>query len=119
MFARTTKQQVARTYTMQTPTGGLNAVDALANMPETDAVILDSWFPQVSYCELRNGYSQWATGFAGWVESLFPYSNAAGEKLFAVSGTSVYDVTSKGAIGAKRFHPACKPRRPLGITEIG
>lgn len=94
------RRQVARTQSTAAPIGGLNAVDALADMPPTDAIVMDNWFPAPSYIQLRDGYELWATGFPGWVESIFAYSNAAGEKLFGVSGTSVYDATAHGAIGA-------------------
>lgn len=90
----------SKTYTLPAPVGGLNAVDALANMPETDAIVMDNWFPQPSYVETRNGYSNWSTGLPAWVETLLPYANASGEKLFAISGTAVYNVTTTGAVGA-------------------
>jgi len=96
----TAKQQVSSTYTIQAPTGGLNAVDALANMPETDAVVLNNWFPHNSYCDIRNGYSQWSTGYGHWVETLMEYESPSSEKLFAISNTSVYDATAGGAVGA-------------------
>jgi hypothetical protein len=92
--------QVAQTYALQAPTGGLNAVNALAAMPETDAIVMDNFFPQPSYVQLRSGYGNWATGLPGWVETLMGYSNAAGEKLFAISGGKIYDATLQGAIGA-------------------
>lgn len=94
------RKQEGDTASTPAPIGGLNAVDALANMPPTDAIVMDNWFPQPSYIALRNGYENWATGFTHWVETLLPYSNAAGEKLFAISGTSVYNATAQGAIGA-------------------
>lgn len=91
---------VSRMYTLPAPTGGLNAINALAQMPETDAIVMDNWFPQPGWIELRNGYSQWSTGYGGWVETLMPYSNSSGEKLFAISGGNIYDATVSGAIGA-------------------
>lgn len=97
---RQVRGQVARTQSVPAPVGGLNAVDSIAEMPPNDAVVLDNWFPKPSYIELRQGYTNWATGFPGWVESLMGYSNVSGEKLFAASGTKFYDATSQGAIGA-------------------
>lgn len=91
---------VSKTRSIAAPIGGLNAVDALAQMPETDAIVLDNWFPQPSFVEIRNGYSLWKTGFPGAVETVMGYSNAAGEKLFGISGTAVYDATLQGAIGS-------------------
>lgn len=94
-----------QTASVPSPIGGLNARDGLANMPPTDALVLDNWFPTPSDVMLRNGYSQWATGLPGWVESLLPYNGLnAVRKLFAASvngaGASIYDVTSVGAVGA-------------------
>lgn len=97
---RPTRQQVSRTYSLPAPTGGLNAIDALANMPETDAIVMDNFFPQPSYVELRNGFSNWVTGIGAWVDTLMPYSNGTTNKLFGIASTKVYDVTSSGAVGA-------------------
>ena len=96
----TQKTQGSITHSIQAPTGGLNAVDALANMPETDAVVLNNWFPHQSYCDIRNGYIQYTTGFGHWVETLMEYQSAAGSKLFAMSNGKVYDATAGGAVGA-------------------
>lgn len=95
-----TRSQVSRTKTIPAPVGGLNAIDSLANMPATDAIVLDNWFPQPSYVSLRNGYSQYATGFPGWVETILSYANASGAKLFGISGTAIYNATAGGAVGA-------------------
>lgn len=93
------RQQVSRTTTVKAPTGGLNAVDALAEMPPGDAIVLDNFFPQPSYVSLRNGMSLWSTGYPGWVETVMAYTGATGSKLFGMSGTAVYDATAGGAIG--------------------
>jgi hypothetical protein len=70
-------------------------------MPPTDAIVLDNWVPQTTYCSLRNGYSSWSTGYSNWVETLMGYSNlSTTEQLFAISGGSVYNATTQGAIGA-------------------
>lgn len=91
----------ARTESIPAPVGGLNAVDSLAAMPATDAVVLDNFFPQPTYVALRNGSSAWATGLPSWVETIIPYNDKAGnEKIFGISGTAVYDCSSAGAVGA-------------------
>lgn len=90
----------AQTLTVPAPTGGLNALDSLAAMPPTDAVILDNFFPQTTSCDLRLGYVQHATGLPADVESLMAYNSATSSKMFAGSGTAFYDVTSAGAVGA-------------------
>lgn len=89
------------TTSVPAPVGGLNAVDSLASMPPTDAVIMDNIFPYPTYCQLRNGYSKHATGLPGWAETVMGYTSKTGtQKLFAISGTAVYDCTSAGAVGA-------------------
>jgi hypothetical protein len=93
------RKQVSRTTTVKAPVGGLNAMDALSDMPPGDAIILDNFFPDTTYVSLRNGYSNWKTGFPGWVETIMPYSGATGSKLFGISSTSVYDATSSGPVG--------------------
>lgn len=82
------------------PVGGWNARDALANMPAEDAVALENWFPRTSDCKLRSGFSQHATGLPGAVNTLMEYAGLSSHKLFAVSGSGIYDVTSAGAVGA-------------------
>lgn len=94
------KKQVSGTASIPAPTGGLNARDALAAMPETDAVILDNWFPTPTSVDLRSGSSSHSTGLPAWVETLMHYSSPTAKQLFAVSGTAIYDVTGSGAVGA-------------------
>lgn len=94
---RTTRK--GQVTSIPAPVGGLNALDALANMPATDAVAMTNYFPQPSSVSLRNGYTQNTTGFGAWVESLMPYTSPTAKKLFAASGTSFYDATAAGAVG--------------------
>ena len=79
---QTAKRQVSRTASIQAPTGGLNARDTIANMKETDAVIMTNWFPSTASVDIRNGYQSHATGITGSVETLMPYSYGATEELF-------------------------------------
>ena len=97
------QRTAANVQSIPAPVGGWNARDSLANMEPMDAVTLINYFPTVSNCVLRGGYSKWATGFTGQAQSLFSYSGGATNKLFAVVGTpalSIYDVTAGGAVGA-------------------
>lgn len=90
-----------RTHSIPAPIGGLNAVDSIAAMPETDAIVLDNMFCQPTFVSLRNGRVNQSTGLPGWVETVMGYANAAGaEKLFGISGTAIYDCTTQGAVGA-------------------
>lgn len=82
------------------PVGGWNARESLDHMPETDAIQLDNWYPQESYCEVRRGYADHVTGFASKIESLMSWRGLSSSKLFAAAGTAIYDATSAGAVGA-------------------
>ncbi|MCA3704251.1 MAG: hypothetical protein INF12_14610 [Methylobacterium sp.] len=103
-FANQGAQQTAvlsRPFNLVAPVGGWNAQDALADMPETDAVILDNWFPQPDKVRIRPGYASWATGMTGNVESLIPYTPLSGTpQMFGFNGTSAFNVTGSGAVGA-------------------
>src|SRR4051812_14456590 len=92
------KQASASVESLPAPVGGWNARDSLANMSPTDAVVLTNLFPTVSSVDLRGGYSNWATGLSGQVQTLLSYEAGATSKLFGVTSTgNLYDVTSQGA----------------------
>jgi hypothetical protein len=104
-MARAARQQIgqaiARTVSVPSPVGGLDAVSNIAAMPPENALILDNWFPQTTFCQLRNGYTSQSTGLPAWVETLMGYTGLTGtDKLFGISGTAVYDCTTVGAVGS-------------------
>ena len=90
----------SRSVSVTAPVGGWNARDSLADMPAADAVIMQNWFPLTTEVTLRKGYTQWATGISGQVESMFVYAGATTNKLFAAAGGAFYDVTANAAVGA-------------------
>lgn len=92
--------QSAQSISIPAPTGGVNARDAIANMPPTDAIIADNWFGTPSYIQIRAGANTWATGLPGAVETVMAYNGLTSRKLFAASVTAIYDITSTGAVGA-------------------
>lgn len=94
------KRAVISAASIQAPTGGLNAKDAIANMKESEAVIMTNWFPTPSYVAVRNGYDEHATGLGDPVESLLSYNIGATQKLFGIAGGDIYDVSGGGAVGA-------------------
>jgi len=90
----------SQSLTVPAPIGGLNAHDALAAMPPTDAVTLDNFFPNPTSVNLRNGYKTSVTGINNHVESLMVWNGSSGSKLIAAAGANFYDVTTPGAVGA-------------------
>jgi len=88
-----------QTETLPPPVGGLNTLDAVANMPPTDAVILDNYFPGTADVPLRNGYQTWGGGLTN-VETLAVYTSGTQKKMFAVSKGAIYDVSANQAIGS-------------------
>lgn len=99
-FKKPQMPAVAQTLAVPAPVGGLNARDALALMPPTDAVTLENFFPGTSDVSLRKGYVKWSTGYPAAVESLMTYNGYTSSKLVAASGTAFYDATAQGAVGA-------------------
>lgn len=94
------RSAVSSTASIPAPIGGLNAVDALADMPETDAIQMDNWVPGVSSCAVRPGHAAYVVGFAAEPESLLVYNSATTAAMFAAQGTSIYNVSTTGALGA-------------------
>ena len=94
------KRAVSQPVSLPAPTGGWNARDGLTAMGPLDAVTLTNWFPGTTECILRSGYAKWATGISGQVETLMAYAGGATDKLFAIAGGNVYDVTAQGAVGS-------------------
>lgn len=94
------KAQRANTAAIPAPLGGWNARDPLGAMDVKDAVTLTNLFPATSSVYLRKGYTQHATGITGQVQTVMSYAGGTANTLFAAAGTSVYDVTSGGAVGA-------------------
>lgn len=98
--SRQTRQQSAIIKSVMAPTGGVNARDALANMPATDAIVMDNWFPTPSYVQVRNGSQTWASGLGGAVETVMAFNGLTARKLFAAANNQIFDTTAQGAVGA-------------------
>ncbi len=69
-------------------------------MDQNDAVIIENFFPRTTSVDLRNGYTQWATGFPSAVETILAYRAGVTSKLFGISGSAIYDASATGAVGA-------------------
>ena len=99
-FANKPSTQRSQSVSVAAPIGGWNARDPLGAMDPLDAVTLTNFWPGTNSVILRNGYTQFATGITGVVQSLFAYSSGTANKLFAVAIDSIYDVTAGGVVGA-------------------
>lgn len=83
------------------PIGGLNAKDSLVAMPQTDAVVLQNWWPQPYGCTVRKGFREWATGLPREGQSLATWADTDGtQKMFVWTDDSVYNITDPGPVGA-------------------
>jgi hypothetical protein len=90
--------EIARGVSIPSPVQGWDAITPLAAMPEQRAVTLDNLFPQPGYVEIRKGHRLHNTlsPVVTPVESMMSYSalSSANDKLFAASGTAIFDVTA-------------------------
>jgi hypothetical protein len=84
------------------PYKGLNTVDSLADMDPSYGLSIQNFIATPQGLSVREGYRNWATGLPGDVTTLMPYHSAisSNSKLFAVSVSGFYDVTTGGVVGA-------------------
>lgn len=93
--------QVSTVISRPAPVKGWNARDSVADMDPDEAIELVDMFPTASDVLLRKGRTVWATGLGAQAESVMSYNTATGtQTIFAAAGTSFFDVTSAGAVGA-------------------
>lgn len=95
---------VARGASLPACTAGWDTVTPLANMEPNKAILMDNYFPQPGYIELRRGHLEWAdTETADPVESIMPYQalQPADDKLFAATDTDIWDVTVGSAVSVQ------------------
>lgn len=96
----TPRRQRSAPFTLPVPIGGLNGRDALADMPASDAFVLDNWFPDNTKMTSRKGFASHVTGVGATIESLETYAGGSSSKMLAFAAGSVYDVTTAGIVGA-------------------
>lgn len=77
------------------PVGGWNDSDSWDNMPETDAIKLDNWFPSVDGVISRNGHEEYNTGLDGNVETIAEYRSATQVQMICATDNGyVYNCSS-------------------------
>lgn len=97
---RVAKKGSSSALSIPAPIGGWNARDALGDMDPTDAVSMLNFWPRTSDVQLRKGYTENATGLGSQVNSILVYNGAASSKMFGCAGSSIYNCTAGGAVGA-------------------
>lgn len=86
----------ARPISAPAPITGWNTRDALDAMEPTDAVLLDNWFPTTGKVTVRPGYTEFASGMTGNVDTLAEYQAASSHKFIAASNGELWDITAGG-----------------------
>lgn len=94
------RDEVARSITLQAPVGGLNTRDTTAAMKPIYAVEMRNFWPDRSTVRLRKGHVTHASGLAAPAKTLAGWSGVDGSKMFAFTDNGVFDVTAEGAVGA-------------------
>lgn len=95
--APTRERPQAKPYPLPMPTGGWNTISPITGAPPDSAIVMDNFFPQAAYVELRRGFAEHCdTTDDDPVESLMPYHSLDGltDAIFAAAGSVIYDVTT-------------------------
>lgn len=87
------------------PVEGWDAISPLSAMDPERAIVLDNWFPQPGYVEVRKGYAGARSGVGTTstpVQTLLTYNAlaAVNNKLFGIAGGAIYDVTAEATASA-------------------
>ena len=81
------------------PVGGWNTRDGLGNMPITDAINLDNWYPEATDVGPRAGSQTYAQGISDQVETIFSYASGSNLKLFIAAGNILQNISTIGVQG--------------------
>jgi len=98
-------RQTTQSLHLAAPTGGLNAISGASATPPTDCAAAVNLIPSERGLRVRTGYQEWCTNVTGaldnTVRTILPFTGSAasgaGDKLFAVTSTGIWDVTSSGS----------------------
>lgn len=88
----------AQQLQLPAPTGGINTRDPLAAMPQTDAIVMDNWYPRTGFIEVRGGKVDWGT-VAQNAWSCVAYAPFLGglDIKIAATNSGIYNTTISGA----------------------
>ena len=79
------------------PVGGLNKRDSLDTMSETDAIVMDNYFPNNNSVSLRKGYTSHYKTENPFL-TLASYKKYNADRLIGISGGKAYNLTSKNSV---------------------
>ena len=79
------------------PVGGWDVRTALADMEEDTASILDNWFPGIGRVDIRPGYTSYATGLEGNVETLAEFVNGSNRTFIGFANNKIWNISTSGA----------------------
>lgn len=79
--------------TLPAPSGGLNLIDAIDNMPPTDALELVNMYPKGTTVQVRGGYAQHCvTAITGSIRALYKLALADGSlRLISTGGAELHE----------------------------
>ena len=89
--------QAAR-VNVASPSGGLNTRDSESQMEATDAVLMENWFPSQGSVSTRKGYTEYATGLTGDVETLAEFNAGGTRKFLCANSGEINDITNPASI---------------------
>lgn len=94
-------QRVAQPNAVPIAISGWNTRDVLTGMSETDAVLLDNFYPDANGLTMRQGFVPYASGIgSGTVPTLVEYNAGASRKFLAAGGGKIFDISSSGPVGS-------------------
>lgn len=91
------RRQKSRPISMPSPVGGWNTRDSLDQMEETDAVVLDNWFPGLGSVNIRGGSSAYANTLGGIVKFLCEFNAKGLRKFIAGANGNIWNISASGA----------------------
>lgn len=104
--------RVSNGFSLPAPTEGWDTTSPIAEMSPKRALVLDNWFPQATYVELRRGFRLHRnTPTDSPVDTLINYNGVTSSKLFAIAGGDIYDAT------AQDFTPATPDPNIFGLAN--
>jgi hypothetical protein len=92
------RQGTAARVNVTSPVGGLNTRDAESGMEATDAILMENWFPGQGSVSTRKGFSSYATGLTGNVETLMEFNAGATRKFLCANSDEINDITNPASI---------------------